>query len=97
MNLIKKNFSGNAAMLCKSVLELIERGSVNFVDPDSTSCLMNQTFNWFNSTDMMPLRQLERVKQLNSECPRIPNAGNCTCEPERMGYEVSCNDFDFKS
>lgn len=76
-------------MLCKSVLELIERGSVNFVDPDSTSCLMNQTFNWFNSTDMMPLRQLERVKQLNSECPRIPNFGNCTCEPERMGYEVS--------
>lgn len=81
--------SGNAGMLCKSVLELIERGTVNFLDVEATFCLINQTFHWFNTTDMMPLRQLERIKQLNSECPRIPNVGNCTCEPEQMGYNVS--------
>lgn len=74
-------------MLCKSVLESIERGGVHFVDPDSTFCLTNQTFNWFNSTDSIPLRQLERMKQLQSECPTIEGFGNCTCDPERMTYE----------
>lgn len=87
-----ENFSGNNGMLCKSVLESIERGSVTFMEPDFTFCLTNQTFHWFNSTDSIPLRQLERMKQLNSECPYIPGYGNCTCEQERMTYEVGyCN------
>lgn len=88
-------FSGNNAMLCKSVLESIERGGVHFVDPDATYCLSNQTFNWFNSTDSIPLRQLERMKQLQSECPYIPGYGNCTCEAERMTYEVNCLNNNF--
>lgn len=75
-------------MLCISLLECIERGSVTFVEPDSTFCLSNQTFHWFNSTDSIPLRQLELMKQLHSECPIIPGYGNCTCVAERMTYEV---------
>lgn len=57
-----------------------------FVEPDSTYCLMNQTFYWFNSTDRIPLRQLERMKQMHSDCPFIPGYGNCTCELEQMSY-----------
>lgn len=69
-------------MLCKSILDSTERGGVHFVDPYNTSCLLNQTFHWFNSTDRMQLVQLERMKQLQNDCPR-----NCTCEAERMSYD----------
>lgn len=81
-------YRGNTGLLCKSVLESIDRGGVHFVDLDSTSCLTNQTFNWFMSTDSIPLRQLVRMKQLQSECPFIPGHGNCTCDAERMTYKV---------
>lgn len=83
---------GNTGILCKSVLESIDRGGVHFVDLDSTSCITNQTFNWFMSTDSIPLRQLVRMKQLQVECPSIPGHGNCTCDAERMTYKV-CSSF----
>ncbi|XP_055297922.1 protein halfway isoform X2 [Sitodiplosis mosellana] len=82
---------GNNGMLCKSVLESIERGNVTFIEADSTSCLMNQTFQWFNSTDLLPIRQLEKMKQLNNDCPSIPGKGNCSCIPERMTYDGENN------
>lgn len=92
LNSIPTNLSldirGNDAMLCKSVSESLERGNIQFVNPNSTYCLTNQTFNWFNSTDVMPLSQLIRIKQLQSECPIIPGKGNCTCDTETMTYEV---------
>lgn len=85
-------YSGNKGILCKSILESTERGGVTFVEPDSTYCLMNQTFHWFNSTDKIPLRQVERMKQMHSECPFIPGYGNCTCELEQMSYLPVSND-----
>lgn len=92
LNSIPTNLSldirGNDGMLCKSVLESLERGNIQFVDPNATYCLTNQTFNWFNSTDVIPLSQLIRMKQLQSECPYIPGKGNCTCDAETMTYEV---------
>lgn len=81
-------FGRGNGILCKPVLESIERGNVTFIEVDSTYCLMNQTFNWFNSTDSLPIRQLERLKQLDSDCPFIPGYGNCTCEAERMPIEL---------
>ena len=78
-------------MLCKLVLESIERGNVTFIEADSTFCLMNQTFQWFNSTDLLPIRQLEKMKQLNTDCPSIPGKGNCSCIPERMTYDEGNN------
>lgn len=78
-------------MLCKSISEFIERRNVTFVEPDETSCITNQTFHWFASADSLPLRQLQRMKQLDSECPQIEGYGNCTCAPERMSYEVSAS------
>lgn len=74
-------------MLCKNLYESIERGNVTFIEADSTFCLTNQTYNWFNSTDSLPIRQLEKMKQLNTDCPSIPGHGNCTCIPERLTYE----------
>lgn len=92
LNSIPTNLSlyirGNSAMLCKSVLELMDRGGMHFVDSEAAYCLTNQTFDWFNSTDSIPLRQLEKLKQLKMDCPYIPGYGNCTCEAERMPYEV---------
>lgn len=60
---------------------------VSFVEPDSTFCLTNQTFHWFNSTESMPIKQLQSMMQLNSECPSIPGYGNCICEGERMSFQ----------
>lgn len=73
-------------MLCKSVYDSIERGNVTFKEADSTYCQTNQTYHWFNSTDPMPIRQLDIMKQLNSECPSFPEHGNCSCTPERLTY-----------
>lgn len=83
-------------MLCKSVLESMERGGVHFFHPDSTFCLTNLTFNWFNSTDSISLRLLDRMKQLNSECPKVPGYGNCTCASIEMSFKVQNGETSFE-
>lgn len=92
LNSIPTNLSldirGNNGMLCKSVQESLERGNIQFVDPNATYCLTNQTFNWFNSTDVMPLSHIIRIKQMQAECPNIEGKGNCTCTSKTMTYEV---------
>lgn len=81
--------SGNKEMLCKSILESMERGGVHFVNEGETYCLTNQTFTWFNSTDSVSLGELGLLRQLQSECPTIPGYGSCKCDTERMTYEVT--------
>lgn len=76
-------------MLCKSILEIIQRGGVHFVDPNVTYCLSNQTYNWFISRDSIPFQQLEQMVQVQSDCPSIPGYGNCTCSPTTMTFAVS--------
>lgn len=88
---------GNSGMLCDSVLDSIERSALKFIEPDDTFCLMNQTFNWFTSTDSVPLIQLESMKQLNSECPSIPGHGKCKCEAEQMDYEKNAARLNFRA
>lgn len=83
---------GNNGMLCKSVGDSLERGNIQFVDPNATYCLSNQTFNWFNSTDLMPLSQMIRINRIKSECPYIPDKGNCTCVSEQMTYKFQENE-----
>lgn len=75
-------------MFCNSVFESIERGNVTFIEADASYCSNNISYYWFNSTDLMPIRQLERKKQLNSECPYFPGHGNCTCSPEILSYGI---------
>ncbi|XP_050067655.1 protein halfway [Anopheles maculipalpis] len=74
---------GNVGMLCKSLLESLKSG-VKFKDPESTFCLTNRTFNWFNSTDSLPLHQLETIQRVQDECPE-----NCTCELDRLNFDLN--------
>lgn len=76
-------------MLCKSVLEALGRGGIKFVDPEKTFCLTNHTFNWFNTTEFVPLRQLLRMNQLQNECPTFENNRNCVCSGERINYDLN--------
>uniref|UniRef100_A0A182N060 LRRNT domain-containing protein n=1 Tax=Anopheles dirus TaxID=7168 RepID=A0A182N060_9DIPT len=74
---------GNVGMLCKSLLDPLKSG-VKFKDPESTFCLTNRTFNWFNSTDSLPLHQLETIQRVQDECPE-----NCTCELDRLNFDLN--------
>ncbi len=82
------NILGNDKMLCKSVQESLERGNIQFAEPDASVCLSNQTFTWFNSTEIIRLSQLIRMKQVQAECPYIPGKGSCTCDTDKMSYVV---------
>ncbi|XP_050099299.1 protein halfway [Anopheles aquasalis] len=74
---------GNVGMLCKSLLESLKSG-VKFKDPESTFCLTNRTFNWFNTTDSLQLHQLEMMQRVQDECPE-----NCTCELDRLNFDLN--------
>uniref|UniRef100_A0AAG5DV96 LRRNT domain-containing protein n=1 Tax=Anopheles atroparvus TaxID=41427 RepID=A0AAG5DV96_ANOAO len=74
---------GNVGMLCKSLLESLKSG-VKFKEPESTFCLTNRTFNWFNSTDSLPLHQLEMIQRVQDECPE-----KCTCELDRLNFDLN--------
>lgn len=83
-------------MLCKPVQDAMENKNVNVVDTEYTYCLTNQSYSsWFNSSDSVSLAELERLKQLNSECPFIPGRGSCKCESERMTFVVSFAKYIF--
>lgn len=77
---------GNGGMLCKSVLESLKEG-LKFIDETSTFCLTNRTFNWFDSTDVIPLPQLLLSQRIQNDCPK-----NCTCELERLNFDLNNTD-----
>ncbi|XP_062539743.1 protein halfway-like [Armigeres subalbatus] len=77
---------GNSGMLCKSVLESLKEG-IKFVDETSTFCLTNRTFNWFDSTDFIPLPQLLLSQRIQNDCPT-----NCTCALERLNFDLNNTD-----
>uniref|UniRef100_A0A1A9ZLN7 Protein halfway n=1 Tax=Glossina pallidipes TaxID=7398 RepID=A0A1A9ZLN7_GLOPL len=72
----------NKRMLCKPLLETIFR--FKFVAPNSSYCLLDNNFHWFNSTDSIAINQLEMARRFHTECPVIPGKGNCICAPEHM-------------
>ena len=86
-NLIKLDTRGNNDIPCRS----IQNYTLKIVDLDFTLCLVNTSFNWFNSSDHIPLRHLENMKQLKEACPELPGKGKCICELERLNYELSPN------
>uniref|UniRef100_A0A1I8MN61 Protein halfway n=1 Tax=Musca domestica TaxID=7370 RepID=A0A1I8MN61_MUSDO len=74
----------NKRMLCNNLMATIFRGSFKFVSPNSTYCLLDSAFNWFNSTDYIAISQLDIIRRFYTDCPVIPGKGNCTCNPEHM-------------
>ncbi|EAT36542.1 AAEL011387-PA, partial [Aedes aegypti] len=77
---------GNSGMLCKSLLESLKEG-IKFMDETSTFCLTNRTFNWFDSTDFIPLPQLLLSQRIQNDCPT-----NCTCALERLNFDLNNTD-----
>ena len=82
-------------MLCKSVNESMERG-LTILEPDTTFCLANKTYNWFNSTEKLSIRHLEKMRMIQFDCPIIAGVP-CTCVPERMHYENDQQNLVFNS
>ena len=82
-------------MLCKSVNDSMERG-LTILEPDTTFCLANKTFNWFNSTEKLSIRHLENMRRIQVDCPVIAGVA-CTCVPERMHYENDQQNLVFNS
>ncbi|XP_073832130.1 leucine-rich repeat domain-containing protein hfw isoform X1 [Musca autumnalis] len=74
----------NKRMLCNNLMATIFRGSFKFVSPNSTYCLLDSAFNWFNSTDYIAISQLDIIRRFYTDCPVIQGKGNCTCNPEHM-------------
>ncbi|XP_062141399.1 protein halfway [Drosophila sulfurigaster albostrigata] len=68
------DISGNMRMLCEPLNDLIYTDSFIFVNPDRSFCLYNATHKWFNSTDLVSVKQLESIKKCGTKCPT-----NCVC------------------
>ncbi|EDW25862.1 GL14268 [Drosophila persimilis] len=81
---ITVDISGNMRMLCNPLNEIINNDSFNFVNPKHSYCLYNATHEWFQSTDLVSVEQLESTKRCMTKCPVIPNYGSCKCRFESI-------------
>ncbi|XP_067640523.1 protein halfway isoform X3 [Eurosta solidaginis] len=86
---ITVDVSGNNNMLCFDIYNSIFRDSLLFVNQENSFCLQNFTFRWFNSTDLISIKELVKWRPLNTDCPVIPGYGNCTCKKEHMVTTVT--------
>ncbi|XP_039958256.1 protein halfway [Bactrocera tryoni] len=86
---ITVDVSGNNNMLCYDIYNSIFRDSLMFVNQQNSYCLHNSTFRWFNSTDLISIKELVKSRPLNTDCPIIPGYGNCTCKKEHMVTTLS--------
>lgn len=94
----KVDIRGNLKVSCKNVSSAIERG-VEFLFKDDSLCEVETVYFWFNSTATVSIQHLEKVKQLDDDCPR-----GCKCVPDRMFYssenrlefiaKVDCSNLD---
>ncbi|XP_058444849.1 protein halfway [Malaya genurostris] len=80
---LRLDIRGNSAMLCKSLLDSLKEGD-KFIDPEATFCLTNRTFNWFDSTDRIPLHQLVLSQRVQNDCPK-----RCSCELDRLNFDLN--------
>ncbi|XP_055641982.1 protein halfway isoform X2 [Toxorhynchites rutilus septentrionalis] len=80
---LRLDIRGNIGMLCKSLLESVKEGD-KFIDPEGTFCLTNRTFNWFDSTDSIPVHQLVLSQRVQDDCPQ-----GCTCELDRLKFDLN--------
>ncbi|KAL1132508.1 hypothetical protein AAG570_010463 [Ranatra chinensis] len=79
------DISGNDKMWCHSVIELIDQlgDRLNFSNKNKTLCVSSQKYDWFNSTETMPLVQVVVLKKLKQYCPRTETY-ECRCEAYRL-------------
>lgn len=76
----KVDVRGNLKISCKNVSSALAR-NVSFLYQNITSCEVETVYVWFNSTATIFIENMEKVKQLDDECPT-----GCRCAPNRMFY-----------
>lgn len=77
---ISLDISDNRPLKCKSLMDAMNNTELHFVRGNETFCLFPKTFNWFNTTEQIPLRQVETYNELEKKsCSE-----NCTCKAQRL-------------
>lgn len=90
---ISLDISNNRYLMCSSMSDLIAKwqnnnDSISFNNYNNSYCSSQRSFNWFNSTDLVPLSQVEILtKQLSNkqveDCPTGKNY-SCRCSASRL-------------
>lgn len=79
-NKISLDISDNHPLMCKSLVEVMNTTKLHFLRGNETFCLLPKTFNWFNTTDQIPLNQVETYRELEKKTC----SDNCTCKAQRL-------------
>ena len=84
---------GSKNISCKKISEKIER-NVTFLYKDSSFCLKNNSYTWFNTTDYISITNWEKTEQLATYCSE--QLKHCKCnahlasgQSNEDGIEVS--------
>ncbi|KAF5279963.1 hypothetical protein FQA39_LY18184 [Lamprigera yunnana] len=77
--IVTLDVSGNKELLCSHLVDALKRTELHFKNENKTFCLSSNIFNWFNSTELLPLKELVNVQEFRKDC-----IINCTCEPARL-------------
>lgn len=52
-------------MLCRSVLDtLVKHSKMNFINSNTSFCTSSKTFQWFNTTELVTVRQVEVIHEV---------------------------------
>ena len=64
-------FISDNKIICKDIFDLLIKlrnssltTNLKFKNSESTSCLKERSFHWFNSTDVMPLSQIQKLTEV---------------------------------
>lgn len=58
----------NKPLECSHLFDALKRSEINFKNKNETYCLSSKTFHWFNSTELVPLAQVESVYEVRRPC-----------------------------
>jgi len=81
------DISGNSHMSCVSLKEFMTSFKntsthLDFNNYNNSFCLSAKSFHWFNSTEVVPLMQLELILRLEEDCSKV--VPKCHCSPKRL-------------
>lgn len=77
---ISLDISDNRGVECQTLLQFVtDYPLVNFLNGDSTYCVSSKTFQWFNSTELVPVSQILILRNIEQNCTK-----GCTCKSYRM-------------
>lgn len=80
------DISGTNTLWCHDISEYINKTGekqIKFNRENETVCSASKTWHWFNTTERVPLKQVQYLSRLETECPRGLN-WQCHCKFRRM-------------